>query len=374
MKCEESAEFISALYDGERIPHDAAEHIGGCSGCRTRLSEYAEIGAELRRVASLDETQEVKAGSWRKEQNLRSKWWQKGWGTMRIPKIAFASMLVLIVALGSGFAMLKARTLAPGKALVLTINYPEKSSMRCGLSISNAKVSKGDSVPSCGFFTNANSGVVGVFFRILGTDGERFELGVRAKVAATAGSVSKEVEDLPDVPYWFEPGEKLEIPVDGLGPVTLTGKVLDYMPSIVGEENLDPAEGEFRMISPVLLRDKELVFDLAGTSATTDHADQYGFDIYAPAVGRCRLSLSPIEGAIEGEINQNRIHFVVHGESYLLLTAAPIARKDRIWILHQPDYRPSHEPGASPDSDNHPRINTANLSRILGKVPERTIN
>jgi hypothetical protein len=91
-------------------------------------------------------------------------------------------------------------------------------------------------------------------------------------------------------------------------------------------------------------------------------------------VGRYRLSLSPIEGAIEGEINQNRIHFVVHGESYLLLTAAPIARKDRIWILHQPDYRPSHEPGASPDSDNHPRINTANLSRILGKMPERIIN
>ena len=371
MKCEEAAEFISALYDGERIPHDAAEHIGGCSGCRTRLSEYAEVGAELRRVASLEEAHEVEPVSWRKEEQVRSSWWQKGWGTMRIPKLAFASMLVLIVALGSGFAMLKARGLTPGKALVLTINYPQKSSMRCGLSISNAKVSRGDTVPSCGFFTNANPGVVGVFFRILATDGERFELGVRAKVAPTAGSVSKEVENLPDVPYWFEPGEKLEIPVDGLGPVTLTGKVLDYMPSIVGEENLDPAEGEFRMISPVLLRDKELVLDLAGTSATTDHADQYGFDIYVPAVGRYRLSLSPLEGAVEGEINQNRIHFVLHGESYVFLTAAPIARNDHIWILHQPDYRPSHEPGASPNSDNSPQIRTADLSHILGKKPEK---
>lgn len=289
---------------------------------------------------------------------------------MRIPKLAFASMLVLIVALGSGFVMLKARTLTPGKALVLTINYPHKSSMRCALSMSNAKVSR--AAPSCGFFTNANPGVVAVFFRILTTDGERFELGVRSKVAPTAESVSKDVENLPDAPYWFEPGAKLEIPVGGFGPVTVTGEVLDYMPSIVGEENLDPAEGEFRMISPVLLRDKELVFDLAGTSATTDQADQYGFDIYAPAapaVGRFVLSLSPMEGAVEGEINQSRIHFVMNGESYLLLTAAPIARNDRIWILHQPDYRPSHEPGALPASDNSPQIRTAPLSDILKKGP-----
>jgi hypothetical protein len=284
-------------------------------------------------------------------------------------------MLVLIVALGSGFAMLKARTLAPGKALVLTINYPQKSSMRCGLSISNAKVSKGDSVPSCGFFTNANSGVVGVFFRILTTDGERFELGVRAKVAPTADSVSEEVENLPDTPYWFEPGEKLEIPVAGLGPVTVTGEVLDHMPAIVTsrKEELDPAEGELRVISPVLMRDNKLVFDFEAASATADRADQC-VQFYAPTAGRYVLSLSPVEGAVEGEIKQSRIHFEMNGESYVLLTGAPIARNDHIWILHQPDYRPSHESGASADSDNHWFIGAADLSRILGKMPERIIN
>jgi len=373
MKCDEAAEFISALCDGERIPREAAEHVGTCGACRARLTEYAEMGAELRRVASLDAADELRPVAWRREKKISSSWWQKGWGTMRIPKIAFASMLVVIVALGSGFAMLKARPLTPGKALVLTINYPQKSLMRCSLSISNFKVSRDDSVPSCGFFTNANPGVVGVFFRILTTDGERFELGVRAKVAPTADSVSEEVENLPDTPYWFEPGEKLEIAFPGLGPVTVTGEVLDHMPSLLTSNSnnagLDPEEGELRVVSPALLRGKELVFDLEGASATY-HADGCVF-FYTPGRGRYVLSLSPVEGAVQGEIRQSRIHFEMDRESYVLLTGAPIARNDHIWILHQPDYRPSHESGASVDSDTYPFMGGADLGHILGQAPAK---
>jgi hypothetical protein len=373
MKCEEAAEFISALYDGERIPRDAAEHIGGCRSCRARLTEYAEVGAELRRVASVHAAQELKPVSWPIKEKLRSKWWKKGWGTMRIPRIAFASMLVLIVALGSGFAMLKARALTQGKALVLTIKYPQNSSMRCGLSISDAKVSRGDTVPSCGFFTNANGGVAGVSFRILSTDGESFQLGVRSNVAPTSESVSKELESLPDAPYRFEPGQKLEISVDGVGVVMVTGEVLAHMPSILTSNSdnagLDPEEGELRVISPVLLRGKELIFDMEGASATY-RADACVF-FYAPADGRYVLSLSPFKGAVEGNIKQSRIHFEMNGESYVLLTGAPIARNDHIWILHQPDYRPSLEPGATADSDKSPRIGGADLSHILGNGRDR---
>ncbi len=57
MKCEEAAEFVSALCDGEKIPRAAAEHVGECDVCATRLTEYAEMGAELRRVASLESTE-----------------------------------------------------------------------------------------------------------------------------------------------------------------------------------------------------------------------------------------------------------------------------------------------------------------------------
>jgi predicted anti-sigma-YlaC factor YlaD len=52
MRCEDAEEFVSALCDGERIPREAAEHIGECEKCRTWLQDYAMLGAELRRTAS----------------------------------------------------------------------------------------------------------------------------------------------------------------------------------------------------------------------------------------------------------------------------------------------------------------------------------
>jgi len=66
MKCEDTAEFVSALCDGEKIPREAAEHIGECEACRTRLNAYSAMGTELRRLASLQEQTEVKARPWEK--------------------------------------------------------------------------------------------------------------------------------------------------------------------------------------------------------------------------------------------------------------------------------------------------------------------
>jgi exosortase D (VPLPA-CTERM-specific) len=79
MKCEEAAEFVSALCDGESIPPVAAEHVGACEACRARLKEYGEIGAELRRVASLDSPAEARARTWETRQRTTSSWWEKGW-------------------------------------------------------------------------------------------------------------------------------------------------------------------------------------------------------------------------------------------------------------------------------------------------------
>ena len=51
MKCEEAAEFVSAVCDGELIPPDIASHIGKCERCGALLRDFVEIGAELRRMA-----------------------------------------------------------------------------------------------------------------------------------------------------------------------------------------------------------------------------------------------------------------------------------------------------------------------------------
>ena len=66
MTCEQAAEFVSALYDGERISLDVAAHIGVCTTCRACLREYAEMGAELRRLASLETVDEPRVPRWQK--------------------------------------------------------------------------------------------------------------------------------------------------------------------------------------------------------------------------------------------------------------------------------------------------------------------
>jgi hypothetical protein len=100
MKCAEAAEFVSALCDGERIPPAEAEHVGVCETCSVRLREYLEMGAELRRLASLELTEETRARGWTKTPRITPSWWLKGWETIRIPRIAFALLLIAIVAVG----------------------------------------------------------------------------------------------------------------------------------------------------------------------------------------------------------------------------------------------------------------------------------
>ena len=109
MNCELVEEYISALCDGQRIPHVAAQHIGTCRKCQSELSEYATIGAELRRLASIDEAVPVGEVDWKQETARKTAWWRKGLATMKIPRLAFGAMLIAIIALSSGLVMIRAR-------------------------------------------------------------------------------------------------------------------------------------------------------------------------------------------------------------------------------------------------------------------------
>jgi DNA-binding NarL/FixJ family response regulator len=83
MRCEEAAEFVSALCDGESIPPVAAEHIGACETCQARLREYGLIRTELRRLASLEPLAEATA-TWEAKQRTTSSWWAKGWALLAL--------------------------------------------------------------------------------------------------------------------------------------------------------------------------------------------------------------------------------------------------------------------------------------------------
>jgi len=45
MRCDEAAEFVSALCDDEVVPRAAAEHMRTCAFCQARLQEYMEMSA-----------------------------------------------------------------------------------------------------------------------------------------------------------------------------------------------------------------------------------------------------------------------------------------------------------------------------------------
>ena len=97
LKCEDATEFVSALCDGQSIPHSAAEHIGVCETCKARLQEYGKIGMELRRVASLEAPANAKVRTWETRRRIIPNWWEKRWELWApLPLIAwlYASILV----------------------------------------------------------------------------------------------------------------------------------------------------------------------------------------------------------------------------------------------------------------------------------------
>jgi hypothetical protein len=365
MKCEEAAEFASALCDGETIPRDVAEHIGACEMCRTRLNAYSVIGAELRRVASLEQPVTMKAGSWEKARRVRLSWWQKGRTSMKIPRFAFASMLAVILLLSSSLVLVRARTGMGGPVFVLSYRIlPNGSAVRCVITT--------DSNSSTNHCSDTNSGPWGVLtvnFRFLTKDGDRTELGVKTRyesqVRQPEPGNTDDLKDVPEKTFWIEPGEKQRISTSGLGEIELTGEYLDHMPALRRrpDESLDPRKGEFRIVSPVLIRGKEVVLNLVGSSSIDSGDQDATLMIYNPGEGRYMISTVPFEGAIEGSVELGQIKFTLEGQDYLLLTAMPTTRSEHVWVLRDPHYKLSeHMQGAS---DDQPMFMVRSLSKLL---------
>ncbi len=295
---------------------------------------------------------------------------------MRIPKFAFALLVVSIVLLGSGLAVVRARQRTQGTVLMLTIKSDRGETTRCALPTEYGNLG------GCFFMhlvnvggtnSSASFGQLNSAFRVIENDGNRFQIGARLEFVSKSkvGSEStykfspSVLDNVPEKTYWFEPGDKLEINVPGMGTVEVTGKALDHMPSIVTSENeeepLDPKEGEIRVVSPVLLKGNERLVDVEGFTGRAEGND--AIFVYAPRVGRFLLLPSRVVGAVQGEIRQSRIAFEIGADSYQFLMAAPIARSQNIWVLYQPNYKPSLE---SPDqSDDQASAGTMDKNRLI---------
>ena len=181
MNCESAAEFVSALHDGERIPRDAAEHLGECATCRDQLADYAWIAADMRRMASLEHaTVHTRVWEARPAETSSSKmrWQTSGWATMRIPRIAFVAMILLILTLSGGIALVRARPNQNDNVLWLGVKLPPDGKVfHVALAANGTPGSD-----AFGHYGKVLGGdVLSMEVRFLARKGDRVELGVKRR-------------------------------------------------------------------------------------------------------------------------------------------------------------------------------------------------
>jgi hypothetical protein len=337
MTCDEALEYVSALCDGELTPRTAAEHMDVCASCQARLEEYMEMGSELRLFASLSLEESVSPRIWSSPQSTFAVWWQKGWETIRIPRLAFAILIAAIVALGSTLAVVKVRAHSDGTVVMLKIAQSEGDPIGCPLSTQDKNQA------TCGFIGQMNGKIMGYRIDLLRREGSRVELAVRTKTfGPLSGTFSlSDIQNEPQKQVLFEPGQTVKLNVAGSGILTVTGEWFDHMPAFIGTSTheLDPGAEELRVVSPLVLSEKQVIGDLQGGIATVDKAGQ-GVEIYIPGEGRFILSLSPMQGAVQARVALNRISFQDGGRSYAFLTGSPVTRGEHIWVLHEANFKP----------------------------------
>jgi hypothetical protein len=337
--CEEVAEYVSALADGETIPSAFAQHIGACTACQARLHDYLAMGAELRRVASLDRGSSLPALPIEKRRTNRSLW-KKGLETMRIPKLAFALLVIAVVALASSLTFVKVGAHSSGSVLMLKFTGPDGVSHQCFIDTTKKDY-------PCGMFGRMGGDSVGLMFRVQSRDGDRIQLGVQSKAYPIGTPEANHmgdsvVDNLPQVQYSFEVGQALKVDVESLGTVAITGEWTDHVPVIFEKDqnHLDPGPDQVRILSPLLLKDKHVIGDMEGASTWTQAPSQ-AVVIYYPTVGRLLISAGPMKGAVQADAQLNRISFQIEGETYVVLTGAPVSRSEKVWVLLQPDFKAS---------------------------------
>jgi hypothetical protein len=256
---------------------------------------------------------------------------------MRIPKLAFAVLMVAVVGLASAFAVVQVKARSVGSVVLLKIVWPDGDVTPCALSL----VDKTET--DCSSLGPVNGKSVGYRIDLIGRKGDGVELAVRTKTFGSSGGVLNSAESQKWAPrqVYFEPGHTMKLDFAGAGALTATGEWMDHMPLFLGGSTQDVQVGpeELRLVSPMLISDSRVLSDFGG-SATAVKEDQ-GVEVYIPGEGRFILSLSPMRGAAQATVAMNRITFEEGGRTYLFVTGSPVCRGERLWVMHEVGYKPT---------------------------------
>lgn len=338
MRCDEAGEYVSAMVDGEAVPPDAAEHIEQCPACQALRKNFAEMGAEVRSLGSLALAEPLRERAWVQPQRSLTTWWEKGWAMMRVPRIAFASLVLLLVVLGSRLALVEVRAHEDGSVLLLKLTPASGEPVQCSVPL--VETDRG----GCGGLAQIPPSNLFFSVKALRKEGDRVLLSVRAKVdpIGPAGFGPDTAASLPETQMWFTPGQSLAVPNTGALQLQLSGQWSDHVPVATNANALlDPGPNEIRMTSPLLLKNNKVAGDLANASGDSDQANE-GVAFYVPGEGRFLFSSTQVAGATLGTVKLNRVSFESQGQSYVLVTGMPITRAQQLWVLHEATYKPSN--------------------------------
>ncbi len=259
---------------------------------------------------------------------------------MKIPKFAFALLILAVVVLASSLTVIGVAAHSSGKVLVLNVELSGRD--HPAVFDTTRKGPQRWTI-----IGRMNHRLAGFQFELLARSGDRVELGFRSKAnplsADDHGMGLDEVRSQPESRYWFEPGQTLQIEMPGVGPLTVTGEWMDHTPvfyhnpALMGE-TMDPDAGELRLVSPLLLRNKREIAEVSDTTAKAT-APNDAIQVYIPTQGRYLLSLEPMKGAVDANVRLNRITFELNGQENVFVSGAPVARAHTVWVLYEPDFR-----------------------------------
>jgi hypothetical protein len=201
-------------------------------------------------------------------------------------------------------------------------------------------------------------------------------LKVRAKsYPGTVGreTSERELKSALQREYTYVPVEKLSMPVDGGGVLSLVGAIADKTGNLskaLASHPVEPEPGQILLMFPALLRGDRVLVNLkmgAGTGPAL--SGNPAVALYAPPDGLFIFALQPFEGATACDVILGRAVCSLKGNEYTLFSARPITGGDqetKIWVRRVSTYIPS-KVGVS-WRDDEGSIKAGELSPLLAEL------
>ncbi|HET7214155.1 MAG TPA: hypothetical protein VFL79_11240 [Terriglobia bacterium] len=350
MNCQDAQLFVSALYDGEVVPQDAAAHIASCAPCRDLLNKYAQIGARLRLMAAAEGgTDPAPLGNLPPK---RRRWSSGLTGRVLVPRFAIGVVLIAIAGLSIGLALVHGQGSGPWFQYEVT---DVQSQGTGGNVLQTGEYGTGESSspadPRITLYevkvidVRNDSAQVEVRARKFNTEpdgrGGKFiiEPDSRRATVKSREDIDRLLSSATPQRFDYKPGQKLSIQVDGGGTLVLTGKVYRIRPSFWAPGYIvNPAPNEIVLSNPAMVRGREFLGNIAGSASAAGGNSAIGACV--PPVGSFVFALKPFPGAIQGVTEFGRARFTMDGQEYTLFSATPITGGEQpreIWIYRGPN-------------------------------------